>query len=105
MPAYGLPCAQDGAFGHCRTSVGAFGGEPIEDATPERRERVRTRAATESPAPEAGCGDDDDAARSVTSSDDHAPIVFASAPSFQGSPLPGGRRWAHRDRRETVIRK
>src|SRR5439155_18666655 len=78
MPAHRLAGAEYDAGGHCRPTIRPLGGEPVEQTTPERGERVGRGTTAESPTPQTGGGDDDDSAWGIAAGDDHASIVFTT---------------------------
>src|SRR5213078_4783610 len=102
MPSYQFAGANDHARRHGSATIGSFGGQPIEETPPERRERVSGRAGAEAPAPQPRCRDDDEAARRIAARDDDATILFTTAAHLERAPLARGRDTADRDRRQAV---
>ena len=79
-----------------------LGGQPVEDAAPERRERIGRDAAAEAPAPQARRGNDRDATRLVRAHE----IGLRSSPrprrASSASHVPFGLRRRDGDRRQAV---
>src|SRR6185437_1240365 len=62
-PANRVAGANEPFIRHRGAPVGALGGEPVEDASPERGECIGRNAAAKAPPPESRRSDDRDAAR------------------------------------------
>ena len=91
-PPHRIAGAKNALVRHRGATIGALGGQPVEDASPQRRERVGRDATAKAPPPQSRRGDDRDAARLVGADDDRLPLVASAAARVDAFPRPVRRR-------------